>query len=95
MGNEYTRLDAETISAMTGEEAQAALDRMATEFFGKTSWRGDLARYIDAQARTIRLWMEPDKRPPTYALLLLSAEIEAKKHRQTVEMLAAVVKAVS
>lgn len=91
----YSKLDAETIGSMTSEEAQAALDHLAAEFFGNGAWRGDLARYIDAQGRTVRKWMEPGNKPPTMALLLLSAELEARKHRRITDLFAEAINAIS
>jgi len=89
------RYTAESIGAMTDADAKSVLDALAQAFFTKTSWAGAMAAYIEMTPRAVRLWMEPGKRPPAWAILLIQAEAEAVKHLETLEKLADVVGAVA
>ena len=66
------------IEAMTHDQAQAELDRMAREYFGLTRWKAAFAAIIGYDRQTVQNWYRKGHRPPIFALVLLSALIDLR-----------------
>lgn len=80
----------ETLVELSNEEVRDYLDALATEFYGTSRYKSDLARDADLTVSGVMNWFRKDGRPSPIMIFWMQDRLELRKLRGSMRSVAQV-----
>ncbi|HGG63734.1 MAG TPA: hypothetical protein ENK34_04080 [Rhodobacteraceae bacterium] len=66
----------EKYNQMTPEETQEALSALATDLYGHTRWKTDIAALLGVTRDAVTKWFRDEKKPPYWTFLVIGGMLK-------------------